>query len=83
MDIYHYTLFLIFSIIAIMIVIDANVGDYIILLTKLMSSSLRKYIWILKYHPKNPIMNWIKYRESLRLAEELMKELENKDNKML
>lgn len=78
MEIYYYSLFLVFTIIAMMIVIDQNVGDYIILLTKIVKLNIERFYWMIRLHPKNPITNWIKEREYSKIAEELQKEFEDR-----
>lgn len=57
-SIYYYTLFSIFTIIAVMIVVDQNVGDYIILLTKILKVNIERIFWMIRFHPfwfTNPI----------------------------
>jgi len=78
MEIYYYTVFSIFAIILALMVVDPNVGLYIDLLFKNFSVQFRKFKWILFNSPDNPIVRWMMWRRSYRLAEELQKELNKK-----
>lgn len=79
MNYYHYSLFLIFSIIAVMIVIDQNVGEYIILLTKILKIKVERLYWMTINHPRNPIVNWIKMREYEKIARQLQDEFSKRN----
>lgn len=83
MDYYHYCLFLLFTVIALMIIIDPNVGVFITLLVKLMSIKLQEIIWKIKYHPKNPITNYLRYLESFRIAKELRRQIDEDQDKVV
>ena len=74
MSIYQDIIFTIFFIIIAMIIIDENVGIYIILKIKLIKINLERLLWIIRFHPKNPISNWLISRRSRKLAETLQKE---------
>lgn len=75
--IYYYSLFTIFAIIVTMMVVDQNVGDYIVILTKLIRVNTERFIWRIRFHPfwfTNPIGQ----RLMLRKYEKLMKEKNEK-----
>ncbi len=74
-DPYYLSLFLVFSIIAFMLIIDRNVSDYIILIFKIFKINIEKYFWMIKLHPKNPITNYMMQRQYTKIAKELHKEL--------
>lgn len=60
------------------IVQDANVYDYLVLLSKSIGVWFQRQWFRVRYHPDSP---WVRYeikRNSEKLAEELMKEYENK-----
>jgi hypothetical protein len=60
------------------VVQDANVYDYLVLLSKSAGVWVRRQWFKIRYHPDSP---WVRYeikRNSDKLAEELMKEYENK-----
>ncbi len=79
MNYYHYSLFLIFSIIAVMIVVDPNVGEYITLLTKLAKIKVERLYWMIINHPRNPIVNWMKMREYDKIAKQLQEEFSKRN----
>lgn len=79
MNNYHYALFLVFSIIGIMIVIDANVADYIVLLTKIIKLNTERVFWMIRLHPKNPISNFMMNRKYDKIAKELEEEFLKKN----
>lgn len=69
------TLLIIFAVIAYMIIVDKNVGDYLILLFKMIRVNIERLYWMIKFHPRNPITNLIMRWKYDRLAKELEKEL--------
>jgi hypothetical protein len=77
MYIYYNFLITFLSIIIVLILIDRNVADYIIILFKLLNIHFQKTLWVIKYHPQNPITNLIKRFEYNKIAKELHKELNN------
>lgn len=79
MNNYHYALFLVFSIIGVMIVLDANVADYIVLLTKIIKLNTERVFWMIRLHPKNPISNFMMNRKYDKLAKELEEEFRKKN----
>lgn len=78
MEFYYYSLFLVFTIIAFMIVIDPNVGRFIDLIVKITGLNIERFFWKLKYHPNNFVTTWIQNRKYDKLAKELHKEFEDK-----
>lgn len=50
--IYYYTLLTIFAILCYMIVVDANVGTFIILMWKYAGVQIRRFLFILKFKPR-------------------------------
>ena len=80
MTTYYYVLFIIFSIIAYMIVIDNNVGVYITLIFKIFKVNTQRLFWMIRFHPRNPITNLIKRWEYDRLAKKLQREMESQSD---
>jgi hypothetical protein len=76
---FQISLLLIFGIIFYMVIVDQNVADFINLLAKVFKNEVSKRIWMIKYHPRNPITNLIKRREYAKIAEELIKEYNIKE----
>lgn len=75
---YQIVLLIIFSTIAYMMVVDKNVTEYINLAFKIFWITIQRYFWILRYHPKNPITNFIMARRYAKMAKEFHKEMTTK-----
>lgn len=75
MNTFQSTLLIIFGVAAYMMIVDKNVGDYLTLIFKIMKVNVERYIWMIKFHPQNPITNLIKKWEYEKLAKELEKEM--------
>jgi hypothetical protein len=73
---YYYFLFLIFSIIAVMIVLDNNVAVYITLIFKIIKVNTERVFWMIKFHPRNPITNLMMRWKYDKMAKDLIKEYE-------
>ena len=69
-----YVWFLIFACIGYLIVTDASVARLFVLLTALARVQYQRIKWWILYNPSNPIVKWLMWRNSLRLAKELEKE---------
>lgn len=80
MTLYQTIIFTIFTLIAIMIFLDKNVADYIILQTKIVKMQFERMKFMIIYHPKNPITNFVQARKMNKLAIELHKELQQRDS---
>ena len=74
-----YIYFIIFFCIGYLIVSDATVARLFVLLTELARIQYQKIKWWVLYNPRNIIVRWMMYRNSMRMAEELMKEFEGRD----
>jgi hypothetical protein len=61
-----------------MMVVDKNVTEYINLAFKIFWITIQRYFWILRYHPKNPITNFIMARRYAKIAKEIHKEITSK-----
>lgn len=78
MEFYYYGLFSIFAIIVVMMIVDPNVGLYINLISKNISVQFRRFKWIMLNNPDNPIVRWMIWRRSYKMAEQLRKEMEDR-----
>lgn len=78
MNEYYYALFLVFSILAVMIVLDENVAIYVTLIFKIIRINLERIWWMIRFHPKNPITNLMMKWKYDRLARELEREFQSK-----
>lgn len=69
-----------FTIIVYIVVTDKNVEDYIILKLKLLKINIERIIWMIRFHPKNPITNYIQAKKYEKLAKELHNEIIKDDD---
>ena len=74
MNYYQEALFLVFFVIASLIVLDANVGAYFLLKLKLLSINIRRAYWMMRLHPRNPIANYLMDRRHNKFIKELKKD---------
>lgn len=80
--IYYYSIFTIFAIVLTMMVIDPNVSDYIVLVSKIAKTNLERMFWMIRFHPvilSSPIGKWWMMRKYMRTAEQLAQELSKKN----
>jgi hypothetical protein len=70
-----YIYFIIFFCIGYLIVTDNSVARLFVLLTGLVRIQYERIKWLLLYNPSNPIVKWLMWRNALRIAKELEKEL--------
>tara|TARA_R110000868_G_scaffold29897_7_gene111251 strand:+ start:4256 stop:4489 length:234 start_codon:yes stop_codon:yes gene_type:complete len=75
MNFNYYIWFIFFGIIIYLIVVDKNIADYFVLLLKLGKLKYEKLKWMILNDPRNPIVKWLMWRNALRIAKELEKEL--------
>ena len=76
---YYYAWFTLFAIIVYIIITDNSVARAFYMLTQLVRVQYEKVKWWAVHNPANPIIKYLIWRRSMRLAEELMKELAEKD----
>jgi len=84
--IYYYSLFTVFVIIVTMMIIDQNVSEYIILLTKSAKLNVERMFWMIRFHPailSSPIGRWWMMRKYMRTVKELSQELSQKEDEVL
>ena len=67
-----------FAVVAYVIVTDERVAAAFLYAIKLANTEIKRHWWWLTNNPRNPVVKYIVYRRSLRLAKELMAEI-NKD----
>ena len=78
-----YIYFIIFFCISYLIITDENVAGFISYSSNLLRLHCEKIKWIILNDPRNPIVKYLIYKKSLRMAEEIIKEFENKrDNEI-
>ena len=66
-----------FAVAAYFIVTDESVAAAFVYALKLVSTNIRRHWWWLLNNPKNPVVKYLIYRRSLRIAKELMAEINN------
>ena len=74
----QYAWFALFGIILYVIAVDENVAkavDYVITLTK---NNVRKQWWWLTNDPRNPVVKYLMWRRSMKLAKELRAKIDKK-----
>lgn len=74
-----YIYFTIFFCIAYLILTDQSVARAFYMLTQLIRVEYEKIKWWILYNPRNPIVKYLMWKKSMRLAKELMDELESKN----
>ena len=77
----YYLWFGIFIFVAYLIATDDSVAYAVVLLSKIVKFQYEKQKWLLLHNPRNPIVKYLMYRKSMRMAEEIMKEFAEKENK--
>ena len=75
----YYVYFIIFFCIAYLIITDQSVARGFYLLTQMVRVQYEKTKWWVLYNPANPIVKYLMWRRSIKLAKELMGELESKN----
>jgi len=75
--VYYYTLFAFFAIVCYLIVTDKNVGDYIVLQCMNAVVQVKRIIWMIRFHPGNPIAKWMWERRVNKMVREFEKEYLN------
>jgi hypothetical protein len=68
----------IFGILAYLIITDKNVAEYLTLIFKMSRLNAERMLWMIKFHPRNPITNLMMKWKYDRLARELEKEFSDK-----
>ena len=74
----HIILLGMFAVVAYIIVTDDRAAAAFLYVSKLANTEIKRHWWWLTNNPRNPVVKYIVYRRSLRLAKELMAEI-NKD----
>jgi len=74
----YYIWILLFAVVAYLIVTDNSVAAAFYYVSKLAKSNFERQKWWLMNNPRNPVVKYLIYRRSLKMAEELKKEFETK-----
>ena len=73
----YYISFLIFAVVAYLIVTDNSVAAAFYYVVKLIKFEYEKRKWMILNDPRNPIVKYLIWRRSYKLAKELSRELES------
>jgi hypothetical protein len=77
----EYTYLIIFVFLSYLILTDANASRFILLLSQLIRIQYLKAKWWIQYSPTNPVVRYLMWRRSWKLAKELQKEFsKNQDS---
>jgi hypothetical protein len=68
----HYIIFSLFAVAAYFIVTDESVAAAFFYVTKLVKAYTQRQWWWFLHNPRNPVVKYLIYRRSLKLAEEIM-----------
>ena len=74
----YYIWLTVFAVVMYFIVTDESIAAAFYYITKLVKSNYEKQKWWLLHNPRNPVVKYLMWRRSMKLAKELMSELENK-----
>lgn len=75
----NYIYFIIFFCVAYLIITDQSVAKAFYMLTQLVRIQYEKTKWWILHNPANPIVKYFIWRNSMKMAKEMMKEFENKN----
>jgi hypothetical protein len=76
---YYFFILTIFGFFLYFVVTDSSAAAFVDLIAKLGRFHYEKTKWWMLHNPRNIIVRWMMYRNSMRMAEELMKEFEGRD----
>ena len=76
----YYIYFIIFTCIAYLIVTDESIAKLFVILTALLRVKYERVKWWLIYSPTNPIVKYMMWRRSWKIAKELQKEFDSRND---
>jgi hypothetical protein len=71
----YYLWLLIFAIFLYLVITDMSIAQLIVIYSRWWRLQYEKLKWWVLYNPGNPIVRWNMHRKSMKMAEELMKEM--------
>ena len=75
----HYILFALFAVAAYFIVTDESVAAAFFYISKLAKAYTQRQWWWLTHNPRNPVVKYLIYRRSLKMAEKIMASINTKE----
>ena len=74
----YYAWFIVFAVVAYFIATDESVAAAFYYVLKLVKAYIQRQWWWLLHNPRNPVVKYLMWRRSMKLAKELMDEYKNK-----
>ena len=74
----HYIILSLLAVAAYFIVTDDSVAAAFFYVTRLVKAYIQRQLWWLTHNPRNPVVKYMMWRRSMKLAQELMDEYKNK-----
>ena len=71
--------FAIFAVAMYFVVTDESIAAAFYYVTKLATAYIRRQWWWLMHNPRNPVVKYLIYRHSLKMAEKIMAEINTKE----
>ena len=75
----HYIFFLLFAVAAYFIVTDESVAAAFYYVIGIITNYIRGRVWLVTNDPRNPVVKYIIYRRSLKMAEEIMRQINTQE----
>ena len=75
----HYIILSLFAVAAYFIITDDSVAAAFFYVTRLAKAYIQRKWWWFSHNPRNPVVKYMIYRRSLKMAEELMREINTKE----
>ena len=75
----HYILFTLFAVAMYFIVTDESVAAAFYYVTRLVKAYIQRQLWWFTHNPRNPVVKYMIHRRSLKMAEDLMREINTKE----
>ena len=75
----HYILFTLFAVAMYFIVTDDSVAAAFYYVTRLAKAYIQRQLWWIAHNPQNFVVKYMIHRRSLKMAEDLMREINTKE----
>ena len=69
---------ILFSICAYLIVTDKSISQAFIYILDIIKNKITTKVWWIMNNPRNPIVKYLMWKRSMKMAEDIMKEIEGK-----
>ncbi len=71
----YYLWLIIFAIFVYLVITDLSIAQLIVICSQWWRLQYEKLKWWLLHNPQNPVVKYLMWRRSMKMAEELMKEM--------